>query len=190
VIASSCAHYHDGRCFLFYPFNRGVRDGFGKGAKVADVLRKLWSGALLGGSQAHRFAKRSVRPVLRLTTPHSFWLLTLRSDPSRAGHLCVARGGAPCQPRRWPVTGTGLSCSITRLTLRYALKQFPPSTLLAIGHAVGSADAPFEKWCSLRVTGFSPFTPLRCLPLCSPHGWVSPEANAVDTVSLRDAVCA
>ena len=54
----------------FFLFNEGARGGFIKGSKVACLLEKWWSGSLLGGIQAHRFAKRSIRHFLRLNTPH------------------------------------------------------------------------------------------------------------------------
>jgi hypothetical protein len=65
----------------FFPFNEGTRGGFIKGSKVACVLEKLWSGSLLGGIQAHRFAQRSVRHFLRLNTPHRCGYLFRSSPP-------------------------------------------------------------------------------------------------------------
>jgi hypothetical protein len=56
--------------FTFFLFNCGVRKGFLNGSKVADLLRNIGQAYPMGGSQAHRFAKRSPRLVLCLTTPH------------------------------------------------------------------------------------------------------------------------
>jgi hypothetical protein len=78
----------------FFPFNEGTRGGFIKGSKVACVLEKLWSGSLLGGIQAHRFAKRSVRHFLRLNTPHIRGYLLCPLTP----HVQVSYGSPATAP--------------------------------------------------------------------------------------------
>src|ERR671914_1208226 len=72
----------------------------------------MWSGSLLGGSQAHRVANPAFGQVLRLTTPHSCGSLFCLSPP------------------------LGFSCLITRLTLRTCPPEIPPFTLLPGGHVV------------------------------------------------------
>jgi hypothetical protein len=97
--AHQCDHQY---FFTRFPFNVGVRDGFIKGSKVADLLENLVRLYLMGGSRAHRFAKRSHRLVLRPTTPHIWWLSTLSLFPS-----CLA-------------------CSMTCLTHGHARSAIPP----------------------------------------------------------------
>ncbi len=123
------------------------------------VVRRTLRGRLLKPSHAPDY-------------PPQKWLFTQHSNSSRACPLCVARDGDPCQPRRWPVTRTGLSCSTTYLTIRTCPSAIPAFTLLAAGHDYCSAAAPFKKWCSLRGNGSLPVN-THALSTCLLASWLS-----------------
>jgi hypothetical protein len=102
--------------FTLFRCHCGVRKVFVKWSKAADLLRIVGQACPVGGSQAHRFAKRSRTRFAPDYSP-CLWLFILCYSSS-----CPA-------------------CSITSLTVRDARQQFPPSTLLAGGHGWYRAGA-------------------------------------------------
>ena len=81
--------------FYLFPVHSGCPRWIFQGAKVSDLLRKIFVRPLRGGSRAHRFTKGSSRPLLRPTTPTSVVLFRVFL-PSRLAWFtsCLTYGHA------------------------------------------------------------------------------------------------